>query len=344
MVRCTRWDEIKHMALEHARWNAATGTPCEFVLLNPPSHPERREGVDFAVVDASRSSASAVREQVEGVRRMLDQTQPGGVTPTADRLSELHRRISHERMDLAARGQRVVLVVVTDGLPTKATSNRPTQEDKRVLVEALRKMTLQLPVFVVLRLVTDEDDVVEFYNNVDQEIELDLEVLDDIKSEAKEIASHGNAWLVYSPLLHHLREGGTFIKLFDLLDERSLAPYEISLMCQWLLREPEAAPFPAQPQQFVETLGRHVSTAPKVYDPRLNLVAPPIDVNRVKWVVLPFTQYVASVSRRLMPLDSSHSGLAARLVQRILEAIFALMIAIEIHLRRATAYRRRRAD
>merc|ERR1712048_1038874 len=32
---CTRWEEIKRMAMEQAKWNAMIGTPCEFVLLNP---------------------------------------------------------------------------------------------------------------------------------------------------------------------------------------------------------------------------------------------------------------------------------------------------------------------
>ena len=35
-----------------------------------------------------------------------------------------------------------------------------------------------------------------------------MEVLDDIESEAKEIMAAGNGWLVYTPLLHKIREAG----------------------------------------------------------------------------------------------------------------------------------------
>jgi len=300
MVNCSRWDEIKHMAMEHAQWNARMGTPCEFILLNPSSHPERREGTDFACVNTSHCSPQEAEQQVAVVRRMLDRASPGGVTPISDRLEELHRRISQERQDLAARGQRVVLSLVTDGLPTSARSGMSTPQDKHRLVASLRKLTMDLPVYVVIRLVTDDDGVVDYYNGVDAEIELNLEVLDDIKSEAEEIQKQGNGWLVYSPVLHRLREGGTFIKLFDLLDERALAPVEISMMCQLLLRAPGSPAFPRDPVQFMEVLKQHVSVAPKVYDPLRNTVVPPINIYRASLKVVPLSQHVALVLRRLL--------------------------------------------
>jgi len=314
MVSCSRWEEIKRLAVEHAQWNAKTGTPCEFLLLNPPSHPERREGTDFACVDASRCSAQEAEQQVTLVRGMLDKASPGGVTPISDRLEELHRRISRERQDLAARGQRVVLSLVTDGLPTTARSGMSTPEDKQRLVASLQKLTMDLPVYVVIRLVTDDDGVVDYYNGVDAEIELNLEVLDDIKSEAQEIQKTGNGWLVYSPVLHRLREGGTFIKLFDLLDERALAPVEISLMCQLLLRAPGSPAFPRDPAQFMEVLKQHVSVARKVYDPLRNTVMPPVDVYQASWKVVPLSQNVVLVLRQYVGVAANYWLACALLV------------------------------
>jgi len=47
---CSRWEEIKHMALEQAKWNDVVGTPCEFILLNPVGGP-LKEGRDFLRTD-----------------------------------------------------------------------------------------------------------------------------------------------------------------------------------------------------------------------------------------------------------------------------------------------------
>ena len=45
----------------------------------------------------------------------------------------------------------------------------------------------KLPVWVVVRLCTDEDKMVNYWNNVDCEVELNMDVIDDHLGEAKEI-------------------------------------------------------------------------------------------------------------------------------------------------------------
>eukprot|EP01052_Picozoa_sp_SAG31_P002151 SAG31_NODE_73_length_27793_cov_26.900520_8_plen_65_part_00 len=41
----------------------------------------------------------------------------------------------------------------------------------------------------MVRLTTDDDSIIEYYNSIDNEVELNMEVLDDIASEAREIAN-----------------------------------------------------------------------------------------------------------------------------------------------------------
>merc|ERR1711988_594224 len=113
------------------------------------------------------------------------------------------------------QGLRTVLVIATDGLPT-SQGYAPTDTAKAEVVQVMRQLSVDLPVFLVIRLCTDEDDVVAFYNRIDEEEELLLEVIDDLESEAQEICDKGNDWLTYSPMIHMIREGGTFVKLFDL--------------------------------------------------------------------------------------------------------------------------------
>ena len=45
----------------------------------------------------------------------------------------------------------------------------------------------KLPVWVVVRLCTDEDKMVNYWNNVDSEVDLNMDVIDDHLGEAKEI-------------------------------------------------------------------------------------------------------------------------------------------------------------
>jgi len=262
------------MAMEQAEWNCRIGCPCEFLLLNP-GPPPLREGVGYARLDPLHGD---VQRQLSVLGRMLESNIPTGATPLSQRVEEIHARVSTNHADLVARGQRVMLTVATDGLPTSASSNRSTPEDRSLFVETLRHLMLTLPVSVVIRLCTDEDVAVQFYNEVEGELELPLDVLDDLAGEAQEIKDHGNGWFAYSPALHRLREGGTFTRLLDLLDERMLTPVEAALMAQLLLRREGDPPFPNEPGAFCQVAARRLRDAAHVYDPLLRRMAPPVDI------------------------------------------------------------------
>lgn len=266
------------MALQQAKWNVATGTPCEFVLLNPGLGGPV-EGRDFVRINAGSGDSSS---SIRSLERMLANSGPNGPTPLTDRLQEIHQRIRAQHEDLARNGQRVVLVIATDGIPTSAHSAHSSDSHKRQLVEALRRLGYELSVFIVIRLTTDDDSVIDFYNTVDEELELPLEVIDDIQSEAREIQRQGNGWVTYSPLLHKIREGGTFVKLLDLLDERRLTPTEVSVLAQLLLREEHDEPMPRSAQDFCDAIDDAIARAPLVYDPVKRIMCPPIQ----PWVKL----------------------------------------------------------
>eukprot|EP00746_Dinoflagellata_sp_MGD_P000821 gnl/MRDRNA2_/MRDRNA2_101511_c0_seq1.p1 gnl/MRDRNA2_/MRDRNA2_101511_c0~~gnl/MRDRNA2_/MRDRNA2_101511_c0_seq1.p1 ORF type:complete len:498 (+),score=96.83 gnl/MRDRNA2_/MRDRNA2_101511_c0_seq1:93-1586(+) len=278
---CSRWEEIKHMALQHAEWNAVIGTPCEFVLLNPGPG-ALQEGRDFVQLNSGSASVSS---SLQSLQAMLDATQPGGLTPLNDRLQEIYHRIRAQHAQLAENGQRIVLVIATDGLPTSRISSTTTSRHKSELVEMLKKLGFELSVFTVIRLTTDDDNVVDYYNQVDAELELPLEVIDDIKAEAKEIESQGNAWLTYSPLLHKIREGGTFVKLLDLLDERRLTPTEISVFVQLLLRREQEEPMPRSAEDFCNAVDGALQHADLVYDPLKGRMGPSVKLHQVKWAL-----------------------------------------------------------
>lgn len=297
------------MALEQAEWAVMMGTPCEFRLLNPGPAP-LREGIDFARidtssggVDTSSGSQPDTQAQVDALRSMLERITPHGPTPIADRLNEVHARIKQDHAELVSRGQRVVVVLATDGCPTlPGSGGKSTTEDKRRVVQCIKRLTTELPVFMVVRLACDEDDVINFYNDVDAEVELNLEVIDDIEGEAKEIVANGNGWLTYTPMLHRIREGGTFLKLLDILDERPLTPVEIVLLSQLLLRPADedsnsfrakalASGLSHDSEKLLMVLEEYNKEAALVYHPVQNRMAKPINIAKVRWAVLPTFSY-----------------------------------------------------
>lgn len=95
-----------------------------------------------------------------------------------------------------------------------STNGESSDGDLRVPLRELKN----LPVKLTLRLCTSEDNIVNYWNSIDKELELNLDVVDDYISEAKEIQSI-NKWLTYGVQLHRLREFGLVSHEIDKLDE-----------------------------------------------------------------------------------------------------------------------------
>lgn len=87
-------------------------------------------------------------------------------------IDEIARRVSFMEEEMTRKGLQAVVILATDGLPTSrlgVTSN----ETNNHFIEALQRLQ-QLPIWLVIRLCTDDDEVVNFYNNLDKMLELKL--------------------------------------------------------------------------------------------------------------------------------------------------------------------------
>mmetsp|Transcript_26198 Transcript_26198/g.84792 ORF Transcript_26198/g.84792 Transcript_26198/m.84792 type:complete len:393 (-) Transcript_26198:566-1744(-) len=203
MVASSRWDELCDSLAFHSAVAAHLYAPTEFRLLNEPA------GVP-AVVPVGFGDPDRELRQMKA----LTSTSPLGRTPLCQRIREVIAAVRQREHELRSLGKRALVLIASDGEPSDGD-----------VAEALRPLA-SLPVFVVLRLCTEEDRVVEFWNQVDADLELDLEVLDDPVSEAREVANH-NPFLAYGIPLHRLREWGCTNKIFDTIDESKLAAPQI---------------------------------------------------------------------------------------------------------------------
>jgi hypothetical protein len=167
-------------------------------LLNRPNFKHLTQR--FSVCEHGLEYAKA---EVENVINTMTKIKPGGVTPLTQHIWEIHQQVSAMAHDLRESGKQVAIILATDGLPTdqQGYGGGHVMDE---FVRALRSLE-GLPVWLVIRLCTDEDNVCEFYNGLDAQLELSLEVLDDYIGEANEVYAK-NPWLTYGLPFHRCRE------------------------------------------------------------------------------------------------------------------------------------------
>mmetsp|Transcript_14433 Transcript_14433/g.19762 ORF Transcript_14433/g.19762 Transcript_14433/m.19762 type:complete len:389 (-) Transcript_14433:331-1497(-) len=221
IVPCTRWEEIGECVNYHVQMAALVEAPTIFRFLNPGGGLPQQ----FSVAE---SGPAFTQQDAMNAMDIMRKARPGGVTPLTKHMTEIHRNVSAMAPQLNAEGRRVVIVIATDGLPTDE-QGYGGEYVKQQFVQSLRLLE-GLPVWVVIRLCTDEEPVVNFYNELDEQLELSLEVLDDFIGEAEEIYEF-NSWLNYALPLHRLREMGYHDRVFDMLDERPLTRGELRDFC-----------------------------------------------------------------------------------------------------------------
>jgi hypothetical protein len=242
----TRWAEVQETVNCHAQLSSVLGVPTDFRLLNPPSAGGPQ---NFRVGYHHQHGPVPVpflgrnyKSECHRANKIMKRNQPSGKTPLHTAVEEIRTEVIKMLPQLRTDGMKVAIVICTDGcnhdykrinqdgtLPSEPQLN----QELRAALESLQG----LPVCVVIRLCTDYGQIVDFYNDLDEQLggASFLDVLDDYQAEASEVYSH-NPWLNYALVLHRLREMGMqgSSALFDLLDERPFTRDEIRDFCALL--------------------------------------------------------------------------------------------------------------
>ncbi|GMI35247.1 hypothetical protein TrCOL_g6735 [Triparma columacea] len=245
MVSCSRWEELGSSILWHANLAANLEVPTEFRLLNPP-------GMRAAqIVNVGHGNAA---HEMNEISKAMG-AGPTGRTPLCKHIKEVVAEIREIADDLRNSGKKALVVVASDGASTDGD-----------VASALRPFH-DLPVWLVVRLCTDDDNVVDYWNGIDEELELDMDVIDDLCGEAAEVTAV-NPWLIYGVNLHKLREWGSTAKEFDLLDERPFKPVEVRNFLNLIFGSAGTVAHPDLGfDKFVKTILEAEKNCPKVYDP-----------------------------------------------------------------------------
>jgi hypothetical protein len=134
---------------------------------------------------------------------------PQGSVGLCQQIRDIAETIAAIAPSLAQQGRKVCVLVTTDGDSSDGD-----------LISALRPLQ-DLPVWLVVMLFTANPEVLAFWDNIDRQLSLDMDVISDIMTEAKQV-QETNPWLTYGVPLHQMRLLGASVKELDLLDERPL--------------------------------------------------------------------------------------------------------------------------
>jgi hypothetical protein len=195
----------------------------------------------------------------------------GGGTPLCRHIREVTEKVKAMEADLRATGNKVAIIIMTDGEASDGD------------LAAAMKPLQQLPVWVVVRLCTDDEKVVNYWNSIDEHLEIDMDVLDDMLGESEEVYS-ANPWLTYTEPFHRMREFGVHMKELDLIDEQLLSPDQVRMVCSVIFDVfPSEIPHPeAEPDLFtrrIDTLNREY---PRIYSLKHRHMLPFIDIAQLK--------------------------------------------------------------
>jgi hypothetical protein len=210
IVSCSRWEEMVATMQFHIDLSKAANAPSDFRFLNQLG-PKR---VGCVEADPDNTGERALKKIFE--------QGPSGMTPLCKAIGEVVADIKANEKQLRDNGNQVAVIIITDGNASDGD-----------VAQAMRPLA-SLPAIVMLRLCTSDDSIVDYWNQVDSSLELQLDILDDPVGESEEMVAC-NGWLNPGLPLHRMREFGLRMKELDMIDETLLGSGQMLTVIAMLL-------------------------------------------------------------------------------------------------------------
>jgi len=173
----SRWTELSQTVDFHVKMAARCWIPTKFWLVNDPgpSVGPKRFGVAWGTLDGVQAERKAAHDIMDRIR--LDSDRNNLTIP----LRKIEKRIREEAPRLMAANKVVAVVLCTQGRQTDEYGNEGSAVMNE-FVESLDSLS-RLPVKIVIRLCTDDEKAMDFFNKIDGKLN-SVDVLDDYWGEA----------------------------------------------------------------------------------------------------------------------------------------------------------------
>jgi hypothetical protein len=267
-----RWEEAVYKTSKIADYNVKRRMKSAYYLLNPYNK-TWEENEDYVVVDPNeldyRDKLAILKDKILDTQNIRRNTPLDEITEYF--ITSLQSFINMEHYNQIP----VCYNILTDGNP-----NCKLRFEHR-----LKNLCKNYNIFLVINLCTDDEDIIDYYNNLDKTIGNELsgmDVIDDLETEQIEVIENGNTFITYSNDIHICRMAGCYSVISDLLDEEPLNLFYMNKLCKELVGSPKDLPHWEDRVGYIQKLE---SLNKKVYNLQKERFMPLINTSRIDWAI-----------------------------------------------------------